>query len=372
VELKGLEGVVKGRVLVVIMNKDNANGLKDTLYSLVRQLGSCVVCRCFDVLVIDGGSKDNSEEVVAEFSSKYPCIKFKVQELKGGVGPARIEAVKYALDNGYDFIIWGDSENIYSDNYISEMLNSVGDCDVTSGKPLMACSDVYSKLFFWYHAYHVMFKYVRRTHAPGNNKLVKASTYSKSTYLPIVRSDDFYFSVIALRKGIKYCYNNNAVVTVKLPSNWEGIKSWQRARMYGSVQGAKLLGLKLPPDFIPWFLLALYPLYMVASLLLALTPTTYAVGIALLLALLAIPMYLAVKLYMLSKEVCIRRSATTPLLGLIGMYLHSLFTTYYAIKFSIKYLRREVSEELIEYFKYVDSRYGLTSIIKCRGSCHEF
>lgn len=361
--LKCLEDVVNGRVLVVIMNKDNADGLKDTLYSLVRQLGSCTVCKCFDVLVIDGGSKDNSEEVVAEFSSRYPCIKFKVQELKGGVGPARIEAVKYALDNGYEFIIWGDSENVYSDSYINELLSSIGGCDVVSGKPLVACSDICSKLFFWYHAYHVMFKYVRRTHAPGNNKLVKVSTYSKSTYLPIVRSDDFYFSVIALRKGVKYCYSRKAIVTVKLPSDWEGIKSWQRARMHGSVQGAKLLGLKLPPDFIPWFLLAIYPLYIITSLLLTLTPTTYSVGITLLLTLLAIPTYLMVKLYMLSKEVCIHKSLTTPLLGLIGMYLHSLFTTYYAVKFSIKYLRKEVKEELMRYFKYVDNKYGLTSII---------
>jgi glycosyltransferase involved in cell wall biosynthesis len=110
---------VKG--LVVLANKDDAEGLRRALDTLVRQKG-CEVCKCFDILVIDGGSRDASDEVVESYSRKYGCINFKVQDVKGGVGPARIEAIRYALDRGYKYVVWGDSGNEYSEEYMKELV----------------------------------------------------------------------------------------------------------------------------------------------------------------------------------------------------------------------------------------------------------
>lgn len=351
------------KVLVIILNKDNADGLREALRSLISQAGGCTICECFEILVMDGGSNDRSEDVVREFGSRYPCIEFRVQRFRGGVGPARIEAVRYALERGYDYILWGDSENVYLDGYVDGMLSTASNCDVTSGKPVLKCSDVASKLFYWYHAYHVLFKYVRRTHAPGNNKLVKTEVYAKSIYPPVVRSDDFYFSIIALRRGVKYCYNSKALVEVKLPSSWRDIKSWQRMRLLGSVQGAKLLGMRIPPDFIPWLALALYPFYVLAAIYLALVPATYSLGLTLLALASLVPAFLLVKLHLLSKEVCLNHSMVNALFGILGMYVHSLFTTYYTVLFTAKYLRRDARTRLFKYFEEVDRAYGVSAIL---------
>ncbi len=344
------------KVLVVILNKDNAEGLKKVLNSLVNQVGGCRICECFDVLVLDGGSKDHSLKVVEEFRRKYSCISFKVQEVLGGVGPARLEAIKYALNNGYEYMVWGDSENAYREDYITKILSSPEDCDVVSGKPLIRCESLFEKLFFWYHAYHVLFKYVRRRHAPGNNKLVKTYTYFKSLYLPIIRTDDFYFSIIALKKNIKFCYNEDAVVTVTLPDSWEGIKSWQRARVLGSVQGAILLDMKLPPDFMPWFLFSLYPFYLLILYVLVLTAGLP--GYLLMLILVAATIYIILKLLKLSREVCLENCLFNSLTGFVGMYLHSLFTTYYTLNYVVKYSKGEFKKEFIKHSLAVMEKYG--------------
>jgi len=347
------------KVLVVILNKDNAEGLRETLNSLVNQVGSCRVCECFDVLVIDGGSKDKSAEIASEFTSKYPCMKFKVQEVLGGVGPARLEAIKYAISNGYEYILWGDSENIYCEDYVSQMIKTPTDCDVVSGKPLLRCHELSDKLFFWYHAYHVLFKYVRERHAPGNNKLVKTHVYSKSIYPPIIRSDDFYFSILALKRGVKFCYNDDAVVIVTTPKDWQGIRSWQKARLLGVVQGAVLINSKLPPDFIPWFTFSLYPIYVMISLYLIMgSGIVTLLGYSLLTMILAITSYMIIRLSKLSKDVCVENKLFNGFLGFVGMYLHSIFTTYYTLKYVLKYLKTDMKEELIRKSQKILDKYG--------------
>lgn len=344
------------KTLFVVLNKDNADGLMNVLRSLVNQDNTCKICECFDVLIIDGGSKDDSMRIANEFQSKYPCIRFKIQEVTGGVGPARLEAIKYALSNGYSYIIWGDSENIYSKDYVARITSFPENCEIVSGKPIVLCSNIYEKLFFWYHAYHVLFSYVRKRHAPGNNKAVKVSTYSKSTYPPVIRSDDFYFSVIALKKNITFCYNDEALVTVTLPNNWEGIKSWQRSRILGSVQGAFLLKKLLPPDFLPWFLFSTYPLYFIISSILMLMSNPFGYLIMLLAS--AATLFMLFKLFKLSNEVCVRKCLTTPIAGFIGMYIHSLFTTYYTLKYLFRYIDRKSRENLINTSKEILGKYG--------------
>ena len=83
------------KVLVVILNKDNAEGLKKCLESLKNQSVDD-----FDVLVMDGGSRDGSKEVAKRFG-----VDFRVQKRLGGTGFARVEACQYALEKGYDVVV---------------------------------------------------------------------------------------------------------------------------------------------------------------------------------------------------------------------------------------------------------------------------
>jgi len=335
------------RALVVLLNKDNAEGLGKALESLVNQSGVSV-CVDFDILVVDGWSEDGSELVAERFREEFKCVNFVKQRFRGGVGQARVEAVRYAIDSGYDLIIWGDSENVYSRNYVSSFLkcfNDRGACDVCSGSTYVRDS-FWGMLFYWYHAYHHLFKFVSRRHAPGNNKAVKTSLYERFVYPAIPRSDDFFFS-LSIQGNAEFCHCEGASLITTVPKSFKEVVAWQRNRVRGLVEGSLLTGRKLPPDFIPWFLLALSPtIIMLTYLTVASSGFTSLISIpaeTVFLAYLIGLTYLAVRLELLAKERYLGYRPLQGLLGLLGMYLHSIFTTYYTLKF-LRLLKHRVAE----------------------------
>ena len=349
-------------MLVVLLNKDNAVGLEKALESLIRQ-SSVKICIDFDVLIMDGWSADDSEQIAEKFRERFKCINFVKQRFRGGVGQARIEAVRYAIDSGYDLIIWGDSENEYSENYVSSFLRCFDDersCDVCSGSTLVRDS-FWGMLFYWYHAYHHLFKFVSRRHAPGNNKAVKTRLYEKHMYLAIPRSDDFFFS-LSLQGNAEFCYCGEASLITTVPKSLRDVIAWQRNRVRGLVEGSLLTGRRLSPDFIPWFLFMLSPLIILTTYFVVvssgLTSLMSVPAEAILMLYLAGLTYLTVKLELLAKERYLGYKPLQGLLGLIGMYLHSLFTTYYTLKFTKK-LKHSV-DEIKERDKQVKEYFGFT------------
>jgi len=325
-------------VLLVLMNKDNAEGLRRCLETLTNQ-EECRLCECFDILVMDGHSRDGSDKVVEEFSKRYGCVKLVKQAVRGGVGPARAEVVRYAMERGYRYIIWGDSENIYTPKYINSLLKCVDDDhEVFSGFTKVKHTSIWSRLFFWYHAYHILFSSVRKRHAPGNNKLTKTAVFNKVMYPPSARSDDFYFSVLALKRGVKFRYCPEAEVMVTMPSSLREVKAWQRSRVEGLVEGAYMIGMGFPPDLPLWAAFALLPLAVVALVVVAVTtpPPMNVIPYSLLGIITLAITWLIVRLEGLAIKAYSEPRRFQGILGFLGMYLHALFTTYYSLKYLVK------------------------------------
>uniref|UniRef100_A0A7J2TH11 Glycosyltransferase family 2 protein n=1 Tax=Archaeoglobus fulgidus TaxID=2234 RepID=A0A7J2TH11_ARCFL len=249
------------KALVVILNKDNAEKLRECLQSLVNQ--SSRICKDFDVLILDGNSRDSSREVSESFEKKFPCIKFKVQEKLGGTGFARREACEYAVKNGYDTIIWGDSENIYSENYIEKMLERLKDCDAVGGLPVVK-GGFFAHAFAWYHAIHIIFG-LWKLHIPGNNKAERTRIYEICEYPESRRAEDYGFSLLMIKKGIRLKQEIvDAKVFVSLPENLKEIFQWQKSRVKGCAEALRLIDFK-PYDMIAWSLFL--PLFVISLLL---------------------------------------------------------------------------------------------------------
>ena len=237
------------KALLVILNKDNAGPLKECLNSISKIKG---LCEDFDVLILDGASKDNSREISEKFEKKYPCVKFKVQERLGGTGFARREACDYARDNGYWAIIWGDSENVYHEEYAIRLLEKLKDNDAVGGVPLVK-GNFYAHAFAWYHALHLVFPGLYKVHIPGNNKAEKVEIYEKVRYPETLRSEDYGFSILARKKGVKFKQDvaKDAIVEVSLPENFKEVRAWQRARAKGVAQVLRDIEVK-PWDNLAW------------------------------------------------------------------------------------------------------------------------
>ncbi len=324
--------------MLVLMNKDNAEGLRRCLETLASQ-EECRLCECFDVLVMDGHSRDGSDKVVEEFSKRYGCVKLVKQAVRGGVGPARAEVVRYAKERGYRYIIWGDSENTYTPKYVYSLIKCVdNNHEVFSGFTKVKHTSIWSRIFFWYHAYHMLFSCIRERHAPGNNKLTKITVFNKVMYPPSTRSDDFYFSVLAMKRGVRFRHCPEAEVVVTMPSSFKEVKAWQRSRVKGLVEGAYMIGVGFPPDLPPWAAFALLPLAVVALIIAAVMmhPPMNLVSYSLLGVIALTITWLVVRLESLAIKAYSEPRRFQGILGFLGMYLHALFTTYYSLKYLIK------------------------------------
>lgn len=318
------------RTLVVILNKDNAEGLKRTLDSLTRQ--TVPICREFDVLVMDGGSKDHSEEVTLSFSKNYPCIKFRIQRTLGGTGYARLEASLYALENGYDIIIWGDSENIYSSKYIEGFLKRFSDgCDVVGGIPIVI-GGFWSHAYAWYHSIHLVFPWIKNLHIPGNNRGEKTRIYHKVLYPVSKRAEDYGYSLLLLKKGIKLrnCISSESKVYVSLPSKFREVLKWQNYRSMGVAEVCRDIDV-FPFDCILW---TIFLATIVLGLLLI--PFYWEIG----LVILSLPVLFSLVVSVISRRYILEPKIRYILAPFIGLLIHS----YYCLKTIVvfPFIRRKI------------------------------
>lgn len=306
------------KTLVVILNKDNAEGLRKTLDSLTRQTVS--ICEEFDVLVMDGGSKDHSKEVTLSFSENYPCIKFRIQKILGGTGYARLEASLYALENGYDVVIWGDSENVYNSKYIEGFLKSFNNgCDVVGGVPIVT-NGFWSHAYAWYHSIHLVFPWIKNRHIPGNNRGEKTSIYHKALYPVSKRAEDYGYSLLLLKKGIKlkHCISRESQVYVSLPKKLVEVIKWQNYRSRGVAEVCKDIGI-FPIDCILW--ITFLGLIVLGSLLI---PFYWKIG----LTILSLPILFSLALFIGSRKYILEPKLRYILAPFVGLLIYS----YYCLK----------------------------------------
>jgi len=316
---------------IVILNKNNAEGLERVLESLHMQ--SCPPCGCFDIYIVDGGSIDSSFSVASRASLKMPCIYWLEQRIKGGTGPARIEIIEILKSVGYRYVIWGDSENIYSKDYVDRLLSMLErGCDVASGRSVVMRRSLWAETFYWYHSFHNLFpRFVGSKHAPGNNMAVKIEIYDLASYPPSKRSDDYIFTFQLIRRSGKggsrprYCIDEEAIVYVDMPRSFREVIAWQRARVEGLIQGSIYIGLLIPPDLLSWSVpLAL----LILSIAIAIKDLNFLFLLPALISSISLAAYLQARSYRhLDKA-----SRTSGFLGLIGMILHAIFTTSYSFK----------------------------------------
>jgi len=103
----------KVSVIVPVYNVENY--LAKCLNSLVKQ-----TLRNIEIIVVNDGSRDGSQEIIKDFSEKYPeKIKAFTKE-NGGLGDARNFGIDHASGDYFGFV---DSDDYVSETMFEEMLN---------------------------------------------------------------------------------------------------------------------------------------------------------------------------------------------------------------------------------------------------------
>lgn len=86
-----------------------------------------------EVLIIDDGSPDGTAGVVKEYQTKDSRIHLIERKGKLGLGSAYVRGFKFAIDNGYDFILEMDADFSHNPHDIPRLIDTAQKYDLVIG-----------------------------------------------------------------------------------------------------------------------------------------------------------------------------------------------------------------------------------------------
>ncbi len=105
------------QVAVIVLNW---NGLSDTLECLASfKKSSKISTGNFQLIVADNGSEDGS---LAEIARQYPEVKVIDNRANLGFAEGNNRAMRYALDQGFGFILLVNNDTVVSQDYVARLL----------------------------------------------------------------------------------------------------------------------------------------------------------------------------------------------------------------------------------------------------------
>lgn len=108
------------------------------VYNSEKYIGKCLdsilnqTYENFEILVVNDGSKDNSQKIIEEYQTKYPDKIVAINQENKGVSKTRNESIKKA--NG-DYIMFIDNDDFLDSDYIETFVTEAekGDYDAVLG-----------------------------------------------------------------------------------------------------------------------------------------------------------------------------------------------------------------------------------------------
>jgi glycosyltransferase involved in cell wall biosynthesis len=195
------------KITIITINFNDAIGLQNTMESVLYQSSSN-----FDYIVIDGGSQDESLEVIKSHQKK---LHFWVSEKDRGIYNAMNKGVKQVKTEYVLFLNSGDT--FYSKNVIShlEKLVSEASKDLIYGNLNILATTPYIKNY----VDTFTFRYFLKESLPFPASLIKKSLIEKVGYfdenLKIIADWKFYLQIFSCFK-IDYFHTQEVLVNFDL------------------------------------------------------------------------------------------------------------------------------------------------------------
>lgn len=121
------ERTATGRVLVTCATYNESENIKPLIQAILEQLPDA------NILVIDDNSPDGTGKLVNEIGASDPRVKALHRPGKLGLGSAMLDAIKYAIEHNYDFMLNLDADFSHSPKYLPALMAGMSDHDVMIG-----------------------------------------------------------------------------------------------------------------------------------------------------------------------------------------------------------------------------------------------
>jgi dolichol-phosphate mannosyltransferase len=115
------------RLLVSLATYNEAGNLEPLVESIRQYAPSC------SILVIDDNSPDGTGQIADRLAAETPEIHVIHRSGKLGLGTAMLEAIGYAVRNGYDYLLNLDADFSHPPRFIPALLEGMADHDVMIG-----------------------------------------------------------------------------------------------------------------------------------------------------------------------------------------------------------------------------------------------
>lgn len=115
------------KTLVLMPTYNEAKSIRHTLTHLLETVPGV------DVLVIDDGSPDGTQNIVREISQDNPRVALLERTKKAGLGAAYIAGFKIALEQKYDFVVEMDADGSHRSEDLPTLLIAAKNADLVIG-----------------------------------------------------------------------------------------------------------------------------------------------------------------------------------------------------------------------------------------------
>ncbi len=117
----GKDQIMKTLITLAVYNeRENLPELLTEILSVVPE---------GDILIVDDNSPDGTGVWAEEFSQIHARVKVMHRSGKLGLGSAVIDAMKFAIENGYDFMVNMDADFSHQPSYLPQMLQTMYQSD---------------------------------------------------------------------------------------------------------------------------------------------------------------------------------------------------------------------------------------------------
>ncbi len=117
----------KERILVFTATYNEADNIEDLINKIFEYLPES------DILVVDDNSPDGTGKILNQLSKENPKIKVIHRFRKLGLGTAHKLAMKYTLENDYDFLITMDADFSHNPKYLPTLIDGLRKNDFVIG-----------------------------------------------------------------------------------------------------------------------------------------------------------------------------------------------------------------------------------------------
>jgi dolichol-phosphate mannosyltransferase len=115
------------KTIVVIPTYNEIDNIEKLIYSIFENLPFT------HILIVDDNSPDGTAKKVEEMSKENPKIHLLLREKKMGLGTAYCAGFKYALDQGFDYIIQMDADFSHDPKDLPRFIAEIENYDLVIG-----------------------------------------------------------------------------------------------------------------------------------------------------------------------------------------------------------------------------------------------